>query len=184
MCRKSTWNQCGKWASPKAIRNVEWWAVHSLIFCDNLFRFAAIERQTPTTGDIVKTLYSIYIYTVIHGIFASHVNRCMSFFIHRNQRKITFSTTTTTPTTTVENGYSWKVNLRGTHFSLNPDCKRRKYQKLILGSLYPCFGSMSHEELTEMYVQHVFDAQSVDPDLLQFIYAAWPTCNGQDGWNF
>lgn len=34
------------------------------------------------------------------------------------------------------------------------------------------FGSMSHEELTEMYVQHVFDAQSVDPDLLQFIYAA------------
>eukprot|EP00434_Breviolum_minutum_P017509 symbB.v1.2.015453.t1/scaffold1154.1/size134997/4 len=25
-------------------------------------------------------------------------------------------------------------------------------------------------ELTEMYVQHVFDAQSVDPDLLQFIY--------------
>lgn len=40
------------------------------------------------------------------------------------------------------------------------------------------FGSMSHEELTEMYVQHVFDAQSVDPDLLQFIYAAWPTYNG------
>ena len=33
----------------------------------------------------------------------------------------------------------WKVNLRGTHFSLNHDCKRRKYQKLILGSLYPCF---------------------------------------------